>query len=43
MEPGSGSRIFIKTKSEFESLIANEVNKDEWKWYKTCKTCRRNC
>ncbi len=29
MEPGSGSRIFIKTKSEFESLIANEVNKDE--------------
>jgi len=43
MEPGSGSRIFIKTKSEFESLIANEVNKDEWKWYKTSKTCRRNC
>ena len=29
MEPGSGSRIFIKTKSEFESLIANEENKDE--------------
>ena len=29
MEPGSGSRIFIKTKSEFETLIANEVNKDE--------------
>ncbi|MDB2532379.1 AAA family ATPase [Candidatus Actinomarina sp.] len=29
MEPGSGSRIFIKTKSEFENLIANEVNKDE--------------
>jgi chromosome segregation protein len=29
MEPGSGSRIFIKTKSEFESLIANEVNTDE--------------
>ena len=29
MEPGSGSSIFIKTKSEFESLIANEVNKDE--------------
>jgi len=29
MEPGSGSRIFIKTKSEFESLIANAVNKDE--------------
>ncbi|MFL2674123.1 MAG: chromosome segregation SMC family protein [Candidatus Actinomarina sp.] len=29
MEPGSGSRIFIKTKSEFESLIANEVNQDE--------------
>jgi len=29
MEPGSGSRIFIKTKSEFESLIANEANTDE--------------
>ena len=29
MEPGSGSRIFIKTKSEFESLIANEVDKNE--------------
>jgi len=29
MEPGSGSRIFIKTKSEFENLIANESNIDE--------------
>lgn len=29
MEPGSGSRIFIKTKSEFENLIANENNIDE--------------
>ena len=29
MEPGSGSRIFIKTKSEFENLIANESNRDE--------------
>ena len=29
MEPGSGSRIFIKTKSEFENLIANETNKNE--------------
>jgi chromosome segregation protein len=29
MEPGSGSRIFIKTKSEFENLIANESNHDE--------------
>jgi hypothetical protein len=32
MEPGSGSRIFIKTKSEFENLIANESNIDEWFW-----------
>ena len=29
MEPGSGSRIFIKTKSEFENLISNESNRDE--------------
>ena len=29
MEPGSGSSIFIKTKSEFENLIANESNIDE--------------
>jgi chromosome segregation protein len=29
MEPGSGSRIFIKTKSEFENLIANESSSDE--------------
>ena len=29
MEPGSGSRIFIKTKSEFENLIANESNINE--------------
>jgi hypothetical protein len=29
METGSGSRIFIKTKSEFENLIANESNIDE--------------
>ncbi|MGI9571693.1 MAG: chromosome segregation SMC family protein [Candidatus Actinomarinaceae bacterium] len=29
MEPGSGSRIFIKTKSEFESLISNEKSKNE--------------
>lgn len=29
MEPGSGSRIFIKTKSEFENLIAGEANHDE--------------
>ena len=29
MEPGSGSRIFIKTKTEFEKLIANEANNDE--------------
>jgi hypothetical protein len=32
METGSGSRIFIKTKSEFENLIANESNIDEWFW-----------
>ena len=25
MEPGSGSRIFIKTKQDFESLITNET------------------
>ena len=29
MEPGSGSRIFIKTKSEFENLISNEGKKNE--------------
>ena len=29
MEPGSGSRIFIKTKSEFENLISNEGQKNE--------------
>ena len=29
MEPGSGSRIFITTQSEFENLIANESNIDE--------------
>jgi hypothetical protein len=29
MEPGSGSRIFIKTKSEFENLITKESTK---KW-----------
>ena len=29
MEPGSGTRIFIKTKSEFENLIAGEANHDE--------------
>ena len=29
MEPGSGSRIFIKTKSEFENLIANESSSNE--------------
>ncbi len=26
MEPGSGSRIFIKTKQDFESLIKNDMN-----------------
>jgi len=26
MEPGSGSRIFIKTKQDFESLITNDMN-----------------
>ena len=26
MEPGSGSRIFIKTKEDFESLVSKEVN-----------------
>ena len=26
MEPGSGSRIFIKTKQDFESLITNNMN-----------------
>tara|TARA_B100001250_G_scaffold414492_1_gene453225 strand:+ start:2700 stop:5351 length:2652 start_codon:yes stop_codon:yes gene_type:complete len=26
MEPGSGSRIFIKTKEDFESLISKDVN-----------------
>ena len=26
MEPGSGSRIFIKTKQDFESLITNDIN-----------------
>ena len=25
MEPGSGSRIFIKTKEDFESLVSKEV------------------
>ena len=29
MEPGSGSRIFIKTKSEFENLISNEGKNNE--------------
>jgi chromosome segregation protein len=29
MEPGSGSRIFIKTKSEFENLITKESTKNE--------------
>ena len=29
MEPGSGSRIFIKTKSEFENLITKEAKNNE--------------
>ena len=26
MEPGSGSRIFTKTKEDFESLVSKDVN-----------------